>query len=293
MRLDKFLAEKNPQISRSKIQKAIKTGSVLVNGRPVLEPDFEVSESDRIDLPALASDELKPSSRELKVIFENADLAVIDKPPGLVVHPGAGNPQDTLANILIAKYPDIIRVGEPHRPGIVHRLDEDTSGLMVIAKTPAAYEYLKKVFQDRTVEKEYLALVHGAMAQKHGVIDAPLEKVPLKQKMAVGTGKDALTEYFLLANDPSLQFSLIKVKLHTGRTHQIRAHLAHIGYPLVGDAVYGRKDDLLDRQFLHAYRLKFRLPDGSWLESISELPADLLGVLEKLGIKQPYAHHEF
>lgn len=282
-RLDKFLASQLSDVSRGRIQTAIKDGLVLVNGKKVLEPDFQVSENDQIDLPKFEKEDLKPFDFHLKIVFENEDLAVIDKPAGLVVHPGAGNPEETLANILISKYPNIRNVGDPHRPGIVHRLDEDTSGLIVVAKNQKTLEYLKNLFQSRSVEKEYLALVHGT-TKMHEIINEPLEKVPLKQKMKVGSGKEAVTEYNLLASDQAGQFSLLRVKLHTGRTHQIRAHLAHIGHPIVGDSVYGKKSDLLDRQFLHAYRLKFQLPDGSTIELLSELPSDLKQVLNKLDI---------
>jgi 23S rRNA pseudouridine1911/1915/1917 synthase len=283
-RLDKFIASE-VQVSRSEVQRAIKSGKVSINDKVVEETDFQVKEGDLITLPEFVKEELQASDLDLKIVFENNDLAVIDKPAGLVVHPGAGNKENTLANILISKYPDIRNVGEPHRPGIVHRLDEDTSGLIVIAKTQAAYEFLKNSFLERKVEKEYLALSHGVPAKLHGMIDAPLEKVPLKQKMKVGTGKEALTEYFVLGSDEAGQFSLFRVKLHTGRTHQIRAHLAHIGHPIVGDNVYGRADKaIIDRQFLHAYRLKIQLLDGTWLEVESELPTDLKEVLNKTGI---------
>ena len=282
-RLDKFLASK-VEVSRSRVQKAIRDGLVLVNGQKILETDFQLKESDSVTLPEFESDELKPSDIKLKIVFENGDLAVVDKPAGMVVHPGAGNNEDTLSQALLTYFPEIKNVGEPHRPGIVHRLDEDTSGLIVIAKTQQAYEFLKQSFLDRSVEKEYLALVHGVPSKLHGMIDAPLEKVPLKQKMKVGSGKEALTEYSLVVSDPTGQFSLIRVKLHTGRTHQIRAHLSHISLPIVGDEVYGQKNGILKRQFLHAFRLKFKLLDGTWLELESELPKELKDLLNKLVI---------
>jgi 23S rRNA pseudouridine1911/1915/1917 synthase len=287
-RLDKFLASK-VDVSRGRVQKAIKNGKVTVDGIIVLDPDFDVTIGSQVELPEFEGDDLKPSGLKLKVVFENADLAVIDKPAGLVVHPGAGNTEDTLANALIAMYPGIDKVGEPHRPGIVHRLDEDTSGLIVIAKTTEAYDFLKKTFLDRRVEKEYLALVHGAPAKKHDLIDLPIQRVPLKQKMRIGLGKPAQTEFWNLKTGqiPGLdQVALLRVKLHTGRTHQIRVHLAHIGHPIVGDALYGRKEDssILTRQFLHAYRLKFQLLDGTWIELESELPEDLKAVLQKSAI---------
>lgn len=292
MRLDKFLVEKIPTVSRVKIQKAIKDGKVLVNERIVLEPDFEVSETDNVTLPEFGSDELKASNIDLKIVFENNDLAVIDKPAGLVVHPGAGNTQDTLANALIAKYPGIEKVGEPHRPGIVHRLDEDTSGLIVIAKTSEAYDYLKKTFQERDIEKLYIALVHGKFDRAHGTVDLPVTKSPTHRKMRVGEGKEALTEYFVIdeaGTDRLDEYTLLRVKLHTGRTHQIRVHMQAIGHPLVSDQTYGGKfkekdKELVDRQFLHAYRLKFKLLDGTWMEVTSPLPPDLQQALAKLGI---------
>jgi 23S rRNA pseudouridine1911/1915/1917 synthase len=284
-RLDKFLAHAL-DVSRVKVQKAIREGKVSVNNEIISEADFKVKPGNIIVLPEFESDELKPSSLELNVVFENDDVAVIDKPAGLVVHPGAGNTQNTLAQALLTKYPGIEKVGEPHRPGIVHRLDEDTSGLILIAKNQDSYEYFKKLFLDRKVEKEYLALVHGVPAKIHDVIDLPIQRVPLKQKMRIGLVKIAQTEYWVLESALSLQYSLLRVKLHTGRTHQIRIHLTHIGHPIVGDQIYGNKDDtkLLSRQFLHAYKLKFQSGDGTWIELESELPEDLKEALYKVGI---------
>jgi 23S rRNA pseudouridine1911/1915/1917 synthase len=290
-RLDKFLASK-VEVSRARVQKAIRAGEVTVDGIEILDPDYNVTLGNKVSLPEFESEELKPSDIQLKIVFENDDLAVIDKPAGLVVHPGAGNKEDTLSQALLTYFPQIKNVGEPHRPGIVHRLDEDTSGLIVIAKTPEAYEFLKQSFVEKTVQKEYLALVHGVLEKKHGFIDVPLEKLPQKQRMKVGSGKEALTEYFVLTNDPSGQFSLIRVKLHTGRTHQIRAHLAHLNHPIVGDGVYGsqfsNQDRDIKRQFLHAYKLKFQLMDQTWLELESELPTDLKDILNKLEIIYDY-----
>lgn len=303
-RLDKFLAGKISEVSRGKIQKAIKGGVVLVNGQKILEPDFQVSENDQVELPEFVEETLQPiptlrsglrlgeanvgATYNLPTIFENNDLVVVDKPAGLMVHPAAGRKQDTLANILISKYPNIKNVGDPHRPGIVHRLDEDTSGLLLVAKTQTGYEYLKNLFQTRNIEKEYLALVHGVPDKLHGVIDVPIGKTSTHQKMKTGVGKEAVTEYSVMASVD--EYALLKVKLHTGRTHQIRVHMASIGHPVVGDQLYGgqfKKQDqeLIGRQFLHAYRLKFRLPDKTWLELESELPEDLKEVLAKLGVK--------
>jgi 23S rRNA pseudouridine1911/1915/1917 synthase len=292
-RLDKFLASK-VDVSRGRVQKAIREGKVMVDGIIILEPDFDVTIGNKVGMQEFDSDELKPSDIKLKIVFENDDLAVIDKPAGLVVHPGAGNPENTLSNALLTYFPAIRNVGDAHRPGIVHRLDEDTSGLIVIAKTQATYEFLKKSFQDRTVEKEYLALAHGKPEQLHGFIDLPIAKSPSHRKMKIGDeedGKAAKTEYFVVSQsnpDGLDQYTLYRVKLHTGRTHQIRVHMNAIGHPLVGDSTYGvyKQQDrkLIDRQFLHAYRLKFKLMDGTWLELKSPLPDDLAKVLSQLGI---------
>jgi len=297
-RLDKFLASK-VDVSRSRVQKAIKTGKVSVDGIEILDPNYDVTIGNKISMPEFESEELKPSEIKLNIVFENDDLAVIDKPAGLVVHPGAGNKEDTLSQALLTYFPEIKNVGEPHRPGIVHRLDEDTSGLIVIAKTQQAYEFLKKSFVDKTVQKEYLALVHGVVQKQHGTIDAALLKVPNRQKMKVvekaaggESGKEALTEYFVLdstANEGLDQYTLLRVKLHTGRTHQIRVHLSHIGHSIVGDQVYGgafKKTDaeILNRQFLHAYKLKFQLMDKTLMEFQSKLPSDLQQILNQVHI---------
>jgi 23S rRNA pseudouridine1911/1915/1917 synthase len=193
-------------------------------------------------------------------------------------------------------------VGEKFRPGIVHRLDEDTSGLMVVAKNSVAYDYLKELFADRKVEKEYLALVHGIPQMEHDIIDVPVTKNFTQRKMKAGEGKDALTEYTVIADNADQieaqtsakagvdQMALLRVKLHTGRTHQIRVHLSHIKHPIVGDQTYGgnfKKTDpnLIGRQFLHAFHLKFKKMNGEWLDLQSQLPDDLKQLLNKLGIK--------
>lgn len=290
-RIDKFVASKL-EVSRSQIQKAIKQGVVSVNGQAVTEKDFSLIEGDKVELPEIKPEELQKLDLDLMVVYENDYLAVIDKPAGLVVHPGAGHKQDTLANALLHRFPGIEQVGDPNRPGIVHRLDEDTSGLILIAKTSVGFDFLKKLFLEKQVEKQYIALAHGVAAKLHGIIDAPIEKVSTHQKMRVGSGKEAVTEYTVLATkeDGLDPYTLFKLTLHTGRTHQIRVHLAHIGHPIVGDQLYGgsfKKSDLslLGRQFLHAMRLKLQLSDGTWLELQSQLPKELRETLDKIGIK--------
>src|SRR3989338_2683891 len=184
-RLDKFIASK-VEVSRSRVQKTIKEGQVMVDGIIILDTDYDVVPGNKVELPEFVKEELKAFDFDLKVVYENDDLAVIDKPAGVVVHPGAGNMENTLANALLHRFPGIESVGEPHRPGIVHRLDEDTSGLILIAKTPEAFDYFKNLFLERKVEKEYLALAHGIPAKQHGLIDLPIQRVPLKQKMKIG-----------------------------------------------------------------------------------------------------------
>ncbi|HNS05359.1 MAG TPA: RluA family pseudouridine synthase [Candidatus Saccharicenans sp.] len=288
-RLDLFLREKIPQLSRSRIQKAIKDGQVKVNGliaRPgqKLKPQEVVEIS--VEEKAAASD-LEAQPIELEVIYEDEQILVINKPFGLVVHPGAGLTGGTLANGLIFYYPEIKEVGSPLRPGIVHRLDKDTSGLIVVARTQAAYNSLRQQFEDRTVEKIYLGLARGRFKEKEGIIDLPVGRHPaLRQKMSVKSKKPrvALTRYEVLREFRHSTF--LALKPLTGRTHQLRVHLAAIGHPLVGDSRYGQTQGNRRRQerrlFLHAFRLSFRHPlSGEKVEFESPLPPALEARLER------------
>lgn len=294
-RLDRFLAART-DVSRARIQAAIRGGRVRVNGKVQIESKFEVQPGDKVTKLKFEDEPLQPMEYDLKVVYENDDIVVIDKPASLVVHPGAGHKQDTLSNALLHRYPGIEKVGDPGRPGIVHRLDEDTSGLIVAAKTQAGYDHMKQLFLDRDIEKEYITLVHGIPTALHGEIKEPIERSASRAKMRIGGEKMAHTEWRVLAVTPEKegldQMALIRVKLHTGRTHQIRVHMAHIGHPVFGDQLYGgthkSKDaELLNRQFLHAAQLKFRQPDGSRLELESPLPPELLDTLAKVHIKYP------
>jgi 23S rRNA pseudouridine1911/1915/1917 synthase len=228
---------------------------------------------------------VKPVGGALAVVFEDEHLVVIDKPAGIAVHPGSGHIDDTLVNHLVARYPAMASVGEPDRPGVVHRLDRDTSGLLVFALTAAAYEALVAALKIRSVSRTYTALVHGQPSPDAGVIDAPVGRDPTnrtRQAVVVG-GKDARTRYRALRSVGP--WSLLEVNLETGRMHQVRVHLAAAGYPVAGDPTYGRAPRIvgLDRQFLHAARLKFAHPvSGGLLEFESPLPDDLRGVLEQL-----------
>jgi 23S rRNA pseudouridine1911/1915/1917 synthase len=297
-RLDKFLAEQFKGVSRSQIQRDIGAGLVLVNGVKVLESKHVVRKSDVV---AYHQNETKvegliPTNTPLRVLYDNHGLLIIDKPAGLTVHPGAGYKGETLASALLYHFKDIYVVGEEHRPGIVHRLDKDTSGVMLVAKSAEMYEYLKDAFAERKIKKEYVALVLGRIEKLHGLIDTPIgkSKADFRKYSAKNMveSKEALTEYTVLEylrNPSSLdEYTLIRVKLHTGRTHQIRVHFSSFGHPLLGDSLYGGgKTELagLKRQFLHAKKIEVQLPDRTWIEAESDLADDLKEVLRSLNSK--------
>ncbi|HPB58715.1 MAG TPA: RluA family pseudouridine synthase [Candidatus Saccharicenans sp.] len=288
-RLDLFLREKIPQLSRSRIQKAIKDGQVKVNGL-IARPGQKLKPQEVVEISVeekAAPSDLEAQPIELEVIYEDEQILVINKPFGLVVHPGAGLTGGTLANGLIFYYPEIKEVGSPLRPGIVHRLDKDTSGLIVVARTQAAYNSLRQQFEDRTVEKIYLGLARGRFKEKEGIIDLPVGRHPaLRQKMSVKSKKPrlALTRYEVLREFRHSTF--LALKPLTGRTHQLRVHLAAIGHPLVGDSRYGQTQGNRRQQerrlFLHAFRLSFRHPlSGEKVEFESPLPPALEARLER------------
>jgi 23S rRNA pseudouridine1911/1915/1917 synthase len=331
-RLDKFLAEQMKDVSRSQIQRDIAAGQVLVNGQKVAVSHFMVRRGDRVNYNHNDNnneDSLKPVNLPLKVLYDDHGLLIIDKPAGLVMHPGAGFKGTTLASALLYQFKDLRLVGEEERPGIVHRLDKDTSGVVLVAKTPEMYGYLKDAFAEKKIKKEYVALVRGRVASKHGFIDTPIGKSQRDFRKYdvkdIIRSKEALTEYWVLeylsAENQKIRksenqisptsdisdssgidtYTLLRVKLHTGRTHQIRVHFNSLGHPVVGDALYGgtlsvpkshvkrggRRSRLegLDRQFLHAKKIEVRLPDGTWIEAESELPEDLKQVLVDLNSK--------
>lgn len=276
LRLDRFLAQKLSQYSRSRIQKWIKEGLACRQGRP-LAPDYRVRAGDLIQvvLPPPAPRELLPEACPLDVLYEDEDLLIINKPPGLTVHPGAGQRQGTLVNVLVHHYPELARIGELERPGLVHRLDKDTSGALVVAKTEAARLALIHLFQSRQVEKKYLALIWGVLSQEQGEIKTTIGRHPVqRQKMAVNVprGREAHTSWRQQRQWDGV-LSLVELSLHTGRTHQLRVHLAFLGHPIVGDKIYGgghrwrhlpepwrQLEPLVTRQLLHAWRLTFSHP---------------------------------
>ena len=290
-RIDKLVVERVPDVSRSAIQKMIRGGLVTVNGKEV-KPNYRSKVGDRIVvrvLPGLLGEakvrSLQAESIPLDVIYEDDSLLVVNKPAGMVVHPAFGHDRGTLVNAVLARVPDLDDPGQPERPGIVHRLDMDTSGLIVVAKSGEVRAALQEEFKGRRVKKSYLALVEGQVTAGHGVIDAAIGRDPRRRKRmsVMANGRPAVTEYRVLERFERNTY--LEVELHTGRTHQIRVHLAYIGHPVVGDTVYGyRKQRLmLQRQFLHAARLAFHHPcRDETLDLTAPLPDDLQKVLDEL-----------
>jgi 23S rRNA pseudouridine1911/1915/1917 synthase len=224
----------------------------------------------------------------LKIIYEDGDVLVLDKPPGLVVHPTPTQNKPSLVAALIAQYPQLKKLGDEFRPGIVHRLDADTSGLLIVAKNFSALDYLKRQFAQRRVKKIYLALVHGILEKPHGEFNMPVGRQSGSKRFSAGFGRAASTEYWVEQIFPAFSnldsFSLVRVQLHTGRTHQIRVHFSTAGHPIAGDRLYGgrfKKTDskIFARQFLHAESLELILPYGKFGKFTSPLPEDLRSVL--------------
>lgn len=286
-RLDVFVARRLPELSRSHAHRLISEGLVTVDGRQLKPSDRLVagaSVSVTIPTPMPAGD-LVAESIPVTVIFQDFDLMVVDKPAGLAVHPAPGHPSGTLVNALLAITPDLKGISGALRPGIVHRLDKDTSGLIVVAKNDRAMRALQRQLKDREMHKTYLALVHGVPKPAQGVIEAPIGRHPKnRKKMAVvAGGRESETRYRVREEVAGGKYALLEVEPVTGRTHQIRVHMAAIGHPIVADAVYGKRSDVLDRQFLHAWKLAFAMPlGGREVEFESPLPPDLREALAKL-----------
>jgi 23S rRNA pseudouridine1911/1915/1917 synthase len=309
-RLDRWLTARMPEQSRSAIQRWIELGQVFVNGKPG-KPGHKLEPADQVELLSLPTNPqespLQPTELPLQVVYQDADLLVIDKPAGMVVHPAPGHKDDTLVNALLFHWPALGKStgadANPVRPGIVHRLDKETSGLIVVARNERAHRALQSQFKARTVYKEYLALLDGQIDPPHGRIVAPLGRHPtdrLRQAIlppdphtGEPRGRPAETEYHVLAYYSApvrdgagrAHFSLVSAVIHTGRTHQIRVHFAWRKHPVVGDVLYGYRRARLpvSRQFLHAHRLRFILPgSGEEREFVSPLPPDLQQILEQL-----------
>ena len=283
-RLDRFLAESRPELSRSRVQRLVRAGMVTVDGRAE-KRSFRLSAGQRvaITVPDPEPSRLEPQAIPLEIVYDAPDLIVVSKPAGLTVHPAPGHPDRTLVNAVLALAPDVAKAGEPPRPGIVHRLDKDTSGLIVVAKNERAHTDLSRQFKKRSVSKGYTVLVRGSPKPPEAMIDAPVGRHPVHRKRmaVVSSGRSAVTAYTTVERLPG--FTLLEARPSTGRTHQIRVHLASIGHPVAGDAIYGRRETGLERQFLHAGSLGFRLPSsGEEIELRADLPDDLQGFLQAL-----------
>jgi len=282
-RLDKFVAEACPDISRTRIQKLIESGHITVNGETV-KPGFRLEKGQQITvvIPVPAPSIMLAEDIPLNILYEDNDLLVVDKPAGMTVHPGAGNHDHTLANAVLAHVPEM-ETDETERPGIVHRLDKNTSGLIIVAKNPTAHMKLSDQFQNRQVVKVYITLVKGYLTPESGTIESDSGRDPKhRQRMAVvSNGKPSTTGYKLI--EYIGEFTLLEIRPKTGRTHQIRVHLAAIGFPIVGDGVYGGQSELISHQFLHAAELEFNLPSsGERRHFVSPLPEELTRVLDEL-----------
>ncbi|MBI4234568.1 MAG: RluA family pseudouridine synthase [Chloroflexi bacterium] len=285
VRLDRYLALRCPDLSRSRCQGLIRDGLVTVNGASAKAAQrLRAGDQVVVVVPPPAPLPLVAEAAPLHVVYEDQDLLVVDKPGGVPVHPSPGHPAHTLVNFLLAQCRDLSGIGGVIRPGIVHRLDKDTSGLLVVAKHDAAHLALARQLQTRQVAKSYLALAWGRPHPPEGTVEAPIGRDPRNRKRmaVVPGGRAARTRYQVLRSFS--EASVLEAAPETGRTHQIRVHLASIGHPLVGDPLYSRrKTPLVARQFLHAHRLGFRLPStGEYREFTSELPDDLRRVLEAL-----------
>jgi 23S rRNA pseudouridine1911/1915/1917 synthase len=284
IRLDRYIAEECPELSRSYIQKLAEEGHITVNGAEVKRSSsLDIGDKVSIIIPPSVPPSLLAEEIPLNIVYEDDDLLVVDKPAGLTVHPAPGHPSHTLVNAILAHYPHLSGVGSPGRPGIVHRLDKNTSGLIVVAKNDAAQQNISAQIKARSVTKRYLVLVMGHLSPDRGIIEAPIGRDPSNRKRmaVVSGGREARTQYRVIQYMDN--YTLLEVSPETGRTHQIRVHLAAIGYPVVGDEVYGTKSPILRRQFLHAHHLGFRLPStGEQVELSSELPSDLEEALKHI-----------
>lgn len=261
-RLDKVLTELLPKITRSHIQQWIKEGNVLVNGEQ-LKPNYKVQVGDDISIiePELVSLEVLAEDIPIEIVYQDEDVVVVNKAQGMVVHPSAGHQTGTLVNALMHHITDLSGINGTIRPGIVHRIDKDTSGLLMVAKNDVAHEKLAAQLKDKTSLREYIALVHGVIPHEKGTIDAPLgrSKIDRKKQDIVDGGREAVTHFTVL--ERFKDFTLVSLKLETGRTHQIRVHMKYIGYPLAGDPIYGPRKTLEGKgQFLHAQVLGFKHP---------------------------------
>ena len=285
-RLDRVLAEELPAFSRARLQALIRDEFVLLNGKAA-RPRELVRTGDVVELrePEIEKVEAQPEQIKLDVIFEDDDLLVLNKPAGIVMHPGAGHQQHTLVNALLAHCQNLSGIGGKERPGIVHRLDKETSGALVVAKNDVTHRDLSSQFAARTMTKIYLALVAGTLRKTSGVIDKAIERHPVhRQRMSIARrqGRSAKTEYRVLRSGNDI--SLVECTLHSGRTHQIRVHLHHLGHPVLGDKLYGgKRAGDFPRQMLHAWKLAFRHPrSGDEMSFEAPVPIDFAAAMRKI-----------
>lgn len=293
-RLDRFLASRRPSLSRTQIQKYIQAHNITVRGRVEISPSYKVRPGEIVDIviPAPKPLSLEPCSIPLSIIYEDADVLVLDKPSGLVVHPGAGNEDGTLVHALLHHCRDLSGIGGCFRPGIVHRLDKNTTGLMVVAKNDVSHRALIEQFKAGIVGKRYLALVRGKLRDKGGLLDKPIGRHAVqRKKMSILSrrAKPAVTAWEVL-EDFSVA-SLLSIEIHTGRTHQIRVHMSSLGHPVLGDVLYGgpvtvvagKTEIAVPRQMLHASRLEIIHPvTTEKMVWDAPMPRDMESVLEKL-----------
>jgi 23S rRNA pseudouridine1911/1915/1917 synthase len=293
-RLDRWLADQLPDWSRSRLQKLVEQGQVTLNGQICTSKKATVQAGDRVHLtiPAAAPLALEPENIPLDILYEDDELIVLNKPAGLVVHPAPGHESGTLVHALLAHCPNLAGIGGVQRPGIVHRLDKDTSGAIVIAKTDRAHQHLQAQLKAKTAQREYLAIVYGSPATNSGTIDLPIGRHPIdRKKMAIVPiekgGRHAVTHWQVL--DRLGNYTLMQFRLETGRTHQIRVHTTQMGHPIVGDPVYGSGRSIgvnLTGQALHAHKLHLEHPlTGEPVEAIAPLPAEFLKLLQVLRLR--------
>jgi 23S rRNA pseudouridine1911/1915/1917 synthase len=286
LRLDRFLAVALPTFSRARLQTLIRDGFVTLNGKkPRTRDPVRTGDSVQLEEPEIEKVEAQPEQMSLEILFEDDDLLVLNKPAGLVMHPGAGHQQHTLVNALLAHCKNLSGIGGKERPGIVHRLDKETSGCLVVAKNDATHRDLSRQFAARTMTKIYLALVAGRLRKSMGVIDKAIARHPVqRQKMSIARrqGRSAKTEYRVLraGND----MSLLECTLHSGRTHQIRVHLHDLGHPVLGDKLYGgKRAGDFPRQMLHAWKLAFTHPrSGDEISLDAPVPSDFAEAMRQI-----------
>jgi len=284
-RIDNFLAKKL-NISRNQIQKSIELNKLKCNGNLIRKPSFLITSGDVIDFEPFIEEKpnLNPEKINIEYIYKDQDIILINKPAGIIVHPGTKNPKHTLLNGILNDFPEIKYVGNPERPGIVHRLDKETSGILIVARNNRSFESLSNMFKSRKIHKEYVCLVKGIVNPVEGTINSPIARHPrLKIKQAIViNGKESITKYKTMKNIKN--FSLLRIQLFTGRMHQIRVHLSSIGHPILGDSLYGKKNnELFKRHFLHANKIVFDHPiTKNLMEFKSDLPKDLEKILNNI-----------